>query len=374
MLASVKSIATEIIVLDTGSNDKTKEIALSGGAHVETFQWHDDFSAARNHLRSLAKSDWILILDADERIEDDNGEKILQAIASKNKAFQCSILNVLSHPVIDSLIPLTSVRLFQRNSHIHYEGRVHETIEHSLRKMTQYAVQSEINIHNYGFSIEAPSVRRMRNRRIFESELQRDPTDANIRFQLAMDYYLNEDFPKAEEYMMFLMSSQSHEMTTPTRASLLTLIAEMNRKQGKSMLARSNAQKAIQMSNNLFAHYIQAQTDVDNNLYDNAIRRLLEIDLESMSNNQFRVRKGQLFTEIARYCLKMNKYDKALQYVELVKEEDPSYDAMFIGGYLLEQQKNYARALEFYEVALFLKPDSKDIVARIETTKNAMNN
>ena len=67
-LRSVKPVVDEMIVVDTGSTDRTKDIATALGAKVFEFPWENDFSAARNFSISQAKGDWILALDADEVI------------------------------------------------------------------------------------------------------------------------------------------------------------------------------------------------------------------------------------------------------------------------------------------------------------------
>jgi glycosyltransferase involved in cell wall biosynthesis len=65
LLASVREIADEIIVTDTGSTDRTIEIAREFGARVAQFSWIDDFSAAHNYCNSLATCDWLFMLDCD---------------------------------------------------------------------------------------------------------------------------------------------------------------------------------------------------------------------------------------------------------------------------------------------------------------------
>ena len=67
-LMSVKPVVDEMIVVDTGSTDRTKDIARSLGAKVYDFQWTDSFSDARNFSLSKATGKWILVLDADEVI------------------------------------------------------------------------------------------------------------------------------------------------------------------------------------------------------------------------------------------------------------------------------------------------------------------
>ena len=63
-LNSVKDLVDEIIIVDTGSNDKTKDIARKFTDNIFDFEWCDDFSAARNESLKHATGDWILVLDA----------------------------------------------------------------------------------------------------------------------------------------------------------------------------------------------------------------------------------------------------------------------------------------------------------------------
>src|SRR5580658_1616487 len=71
-LASVAGLTDEVVVVDTGSHDRTKEIALAHGARVFDFAWCDDFSAARNESLRHARGDWVLWLDADDRVTAEN--------------------------------------------------------------------------------------------------------------------------------------------------------------------------------------------------------------------------------------------------------------------------------------------------------------
>ena len=67
-LLSVQGLVDEIVIVDTGSTDKTKEIALKFTSKVYDFEWCDNFAAARNESLKYATGDWILVLDADEVI------------------------------------------------------------------------------------------------------------------------------------------------------------------------------------------------------------------------------------------------------------------------------------------------------------------
>ncbi len=76
-LSSIQHFDCEIIVVDTGSTDRTKEIAQKYGAKVYDFEWINDFSAARNFSISKASYDWILVLDCDEWTEESDPEEFV---------------------------------------------------------------------------------------------------------------------------------------------------------------------------------------------------------------------------------------------------------------------------------------------------------
>lgn len=83
-LESIKNIADEIIVVDTGSTDKTVEIANKYESKVSFHKWNNDFSDARNASIKKATKDWILFLDADEELPKEEGIKLKELINNSN--------------------------------------------------------------------------------------------------------------------------------------------------------------------------------------------------------------------------------------------------------------------------------------------------
>src|ERR1700733_8563721 len=80
-LRSAAGLDAEIIVVDTGSTDRTREITLSFGARVFDFPWQDSFAAARNECLRHATAPWILWLDADEFFDQPNRDKLRSLLA-----------------------------------------------------------------------------------------------------------------------------------------------------------------------------------------------------------------------------------------------------------------------------------------------------
>ena len=115
-LQSTADLVNEIIVVDTGSTDRTKEIAANFGAKVFDFPWCDDFAAARNECIRHATGEWIFWMDADERIDEANREK-LRALFEPIKPRQEELSHGLhgSHGLKSSAASVSSVSSVAEN-------------------------------------------------------------------------------------------------------------------------------------------------------------------------------------------------------------------------------------------------------------------
>ena len=124
-LESVKGVVDEIIIVDTGSTDRTVEIAREHGAKVYHYEWNDDFAAARNDSLKHATCGWILVLDADERL-DAGAEAALKAVAqgkAPKAIYACKIINRHDPTKITEHV---ASRFFPNHCGIVYKGVVHE--------------------------------------------------------------------------------------------------------------------------------------------------------------------------------------------------------------------------------------------------------
>lgn len=133
-LESVRPIADEIVVLDTGSKDATVALARQLGAEVVQAAWEDDFSAARNRCLEQASGDWVLWLDAGERLDDDSAADLRQFVdrqADPNKAY---MLWVEMPPGGQTACREQAVqlRLIPNRADLRFEGRVRETLRGSI--------------------------------------------------------------------------------------------------------------------------------------------------------------------------------------------------------------------------------------------------
>lgn len=187
-LSWAKDIAFEQIVVDTGSTDRTVEIAEEMGAKIYHFEWIDDFSAAKNYAIDQAKGNWIAFLDADEYMEPEAARKLLQLLERiETYPKKKEQPNVIRQPWIqlDDLGKMfaSSVqdRVF-RNSGIHYQNRIHEVLYSTdLKKIRIYRTDINLAIYHTGYAKEAyaRTQKAQRNIELLEQELKQDPKNYN---------------------------------------------------------------------------------------------------------------------------------------------------------------------------------------------------
>lgn len=197
-LDSAQGLAGEVVVVDTGSTDRTPAIAAGRGAKVIPFDFaFVDFAAARNRAIENARGRWILMLDADETLDRADAPTIERLIGLDESAGY--YLERRNH-ALDSGDPTTDyvVRLFPNRPNYRYRGRVHETIDASILSGGGRLRKTEIRIeHNFASDREA---RRDKNRwyiEILKEEIAADPCDDSRLDFLAAEYHQLEMFDEA---------------------------------------------------------------------------------------------------------------------------------------------------------------------------------
>jgi len=177
-LECARKFADEIIVVDTGSEDATPEIARSMGAKVYFFPWCDDFSAARNESLKYATCDWILWLDADDIIDDVNIERIkeLKKILppEKNEAY-LFLIETKMVGADDDTWYWYQIRMFPNHKEIRFEGKIHEQVTFSLLRLGIKEKAVNIKITHTGYIKKEKLMEKLlRNLKLLEEEEKRE--------------------------------------------------------------------------------------------------------------------------------------------------------------------------------------------------------
>jgi glycosyltransferase involved in cell wall biosynthesis len=170
-LDSIKDFVDEIIIVDTGSTDRTIKIAESYGARVFNHPWEGSFSKARNYSLKYATCDWILILDADEELNKEDVPK-LKEIAKSNYCQVVSFIikNKYKNSTQEGYAQM--VRLFKNFSEVHYKGIVHNTIQYSGKCL--YSSITAIH-HGYNLSEEKMEEKFLRTSTLLKKQIETDP-------------------------------------------------------------------------------------------------------------------------------------------------------------------------------------------------------
>ena len=194
-LDSARSFVDEMIVLDTGSVDRTREIAVEHGARVESFVWCDDFAAARNAAIDAATADWILMLDADERLEPGSGPVLrdLPRRMPANVHGACPRIESRSLEGAGGISIAGQVpRFFRRSPDVRYVGAIHEDLVYLPDpEASRNVVLDDLRVTHYGYdsAVYAEKRKDQRNTQLLERQLARDPDDARALFFLAQQHH-----------------------------------------------------------------------------------------------------------------------------------------------------------------------------------------
>lgn len=195
-LDSVKDCVDEIIIVDTGSTDKTVEIAESYGAKIYHHPWENDFSKHRNQSLSYATGDWIFQLDADEELFAEDGHKLRETITAGNADFYfLRFHDVKKDGTVHGVFNL--IRLFRNGMGMHFTQKVHNQLQ-----FKGTGVLSSIRVKHYGYDLpgEKMEQKHIRTTTLLKEMLEANPEDAYSRHQLASSYSMHMEFDKVIEH------------------------------------------------------------------------------------------------------------------------------------------------------------------------------
>ena len=208
-IASVQPIVNEIIILDTGSSDDTVSIARGLGAEIFHFEWCDDFAVARNEALSKVAADWVLVLDADERIAQEDHQRILKIIDDDTvDAYLMLARNYLRGTGYDKWCAATGeypemekgyagyrdhfvLRLFRNYDYLKWDGRVHENLL-SVDPAKKWSVkQTDLVIHHYGKVMDEKQLNCKKQKYLIITRKKADefPNDAKAQFELGVQLH-----------------------------------------------------------------------------------------------------------------------------------------------------------------------------------------
>lgn len=238
-IASVKAFVNEIILVDTGSEDKTIDIARTFGANIYTYTWDNNFAAARNFALSKASGDWIVFLDGDEYFSEQSAGKIPEIIKIAHKAkfdtIRVKLININEDK--NTIISSGAItRIFRNTPTMRYRGRIHEGLAKIKGDIKPLDASKELTLFHTGYSTSTIKEKNKiaRNIAILYEELKYNPTSSGLHFYLVEALKLAGRVEEAYEHCKkFFLHNNSTLIGTyeKTYAHQLTLMIALNRPQ-----------------------------------------------------------------------------------------------------------------------------------------------
>lgn len=359
-LASARPWVDEMIVLDTGSTDRTVEIARAHGARVYHFPWCDDFSAARNESLQYALGMWIFWMDSDDTLDESNGRK-LRALANADcPAHVLGYVMQVHCPGAGEagsldVTEVDHVKMFRNRPDLRFDGRIHEQILPAIRRAGGDVVFTDIFVTHTGYdhSPEGQRKKLERDLRILHLELGERPDHPFTLFNLGMTYADVKDWDKAIGFLRRSITCSPPEASHLRKAYALLVycLAQQNDHPAAMVVCQTALQ---QFPRDVELRFRQAVLLHDAGRLLEAAAVYEEI-LRGGSERHFSSRDRALNGFKARHNLAivytdMGDLGKAEEQWRKVVEEVPTYRPGWRGlGQMLVQQGRIAEAAQLAE-------------------------
>lgn len=305
----------EIIVVDTGSTDDTKQIALEFTDKVYDFEWENDFSVARNFSISKASNDYVLIIDSDEYVTELDSSA-LEKLININSDSVGRICRTNTYWRENEQIKGTERinRLFHK-SRYHYSGRIHEQIvANNGNDYNTYNVPICIDHIGYDGNEESRKKKAQRNIELLNKELHEKGEDPYVLYQLGKSYYMQQDYMIACDYF-----SKGLEFDINPK---LEYVIDMVQTYGYALINSKQYKTALQFEN----------------IYE-----------EFGDCAEFKFLMGLIYMNNVMFSKSLDEFFKATKYPECTMEGINSYKALYNVGVIHECLGNVNKALEYYE-------------------------
>ncbi len=384
-LQSVRPIASEIIVVDTGSTDKTRQIAIDHGALVYDYPWTDDFSDARNQALSKAKYPWILSIDADERLE--NPDILAATFELAQEQVGGFLLEVCSHSRrkdgTSDVFKIHLLRLFRNNPKIRFEGAIHEQVLESILGNNWKISSSGIKLQHLGYDLSPENMlkKQYRNLGLLDQALFTDSKNAYLLFQRAKTYLAIGNLSLAERDIKSAISlAGSQSSVLPQALNYGGIIAF----QSKNLtLAAERAKKSLKIvPQQSFACYVLGEALTASGDFANAlIAYNAMISVENTQDpiaqiiGEYNLPPEQMHFRFGRCYVGLQQWDKAKYEFQKGIEINNKEIGCRIGlANVYLRLENFAHSRKILQQIMQENPERSDVSKFLEQVDAAENN
>ncbi len=253
-LAAIAPAVDEMVIVDTGSQDATIEIARSFGATVIEHPWTGSFSEARNISFEAATGDWLLYLDADEILVAQDAERLRELTGQTwREAFYLVETSYVGELGDGSAVTNNALRIFRNRPEYRFEGRLHEQIMQTLPTYAPGRVaQTAIRIQHYGYlgSVRTAKEKSQRNLELLHQQAAEGPPTPFLHFNLGSEYAAAGDPASAvaEFERALSMLTDAGELETCTFSPpLMVRLARVQRMCGRYAEAGATAARGLEL-------------------------------------------------------------------------------------------------------------------------------
>ncbi len=408
-LDSVQAIADQVVIIDTGSVDGTENIARQFGAEVYSSPWKNDFAAARNVSLSYATGDWILWLDADERLMPES-LPVIAALCQpvlRPIIYNVNIKNLQKDGQNYSLS--RSHRFFSRQPGICFSGPIHEQVSPSAFKIGAEEKDSAIWIYHLGYSLtgESAAKKEQRNRQLLENYVIDEPQNAFAHFTLAQHYDLHNEPEKA--LSQYKKVEELHQFGPALTAVLYNTLGDVYLRLQDIQAARQYAGQSITLwPLQVGAYYLMYKIAVAVKDDQEVIRWLESLDrnLQKIETNvdtlpsDLILNRGEVLNSLGIYYQKSGRFTEALaafekagsfatvktgalknlidllirsgQYsraekhlIQLIDPTAESPENLKVLAFVLIKQEKYYEAIAVYERLFKIDPHDRETLKRL---------
>jgi len=274
-IESAKGLAHQVVVVDTGSTDRTVVLAESLGAEVHHFEWNDNFSDARNYSLEHVTGDWVLILDADEILDPEGNEDLARDLYSENQlGFRIPLANFMRAE--DRTLQQTGdgvtyvPRLFRNAPGLHFVGRVHEQIFSSIVvRQGHWGMDSGIGrtrLLHFGYdpSVKISRDKVKRNLRLLDKAVEEMPDEPALLMNYALDLFndgrIDEAITQNRHAMEVLEQHETEHVMPEVRERLVSMFCFhlLQAENYEELLEVAHSQLAQDCGPTASIHYVTA--------------------------------------------------------------------------------------------------------------------
>jgi len=362
-LESVAGIADEIVVVDTGSTDRTVEVAKRFGAKVEHYAWDGDFSKARNKSLELATGDWILFLDADEELDPESVPELRRLVRDEKTAgINVQIKNYLPAGGLVTVFKGNYCRLFRNLPEIRFEGAVHEQILPSIQRARGRVVSSSITIehHGYSFDRDALNNKRMRDLEILKKEVAEHPEDAFNYLNLGLTYMALGNVEEAVKVLPLSLRQGKRSLPYALLAVAHTKLAQAYWSFGEKEKALTHLDEALFLvPGNALALYVRAAIHFEDREFEKSLSCLERIVTRESQPSTYEdhIDRTQLFLDMGNCHYSLANFVQARGCYERACELDSRNPKIWYNlGNCFVQLEELEQALHAFGRAVELDP------------------